>query len=102
MEDQEEGKRSYYIRWGDSEVRVLERGEEFSRCRHIRTGYEMTILTKYLFSGEEITGCNDSTDYVLPVRKGDILRIVERTSRGVLAKRDGVSGWYYGNLSVLK
>ena len=102
LEDQEEGKRSYYIRWGDSEVRVLERGEEFSRCRHIRTGYEMTILTKYLFSGEEITGCNDSTDYVLPVRKGDILRIVERTSRGVLAKLDGVSGWYYGNLSVLK
>ena len=98
LEDQEEGKQSYYIRWGDSRVRVLERGKEFSRCRHLRTGYEMDILTKYLFRPEEETDCNDSTDYVLPVRAGDSLRIVERTSRGVLAKRDGVSGWYFGKL----
>ena len=79
-------------------VQVLQRGEEFSRCRHVRTGYEMDILTKYLFRPEEETDCNDSTDYVLPVRAGDSLRIVERTSRGVLAKRDGVSGWYFGKL----
>ncbi len=99
LEDQEEGPRSWYIRWGDSQVRVLRRGAEFSRCRHVRTGYEMDILTKYLFSDEEVTGCNDSTDYILPVRAGDRLRIVERTSRGVLAKRNGVSGWYFGRLS---
>ena len=98
LEDQEAGSRSYYIRWGDSDVQVLERGGEFSRCRHVRTGYEMDILTKYLFTGEEITGCNDSTDYVLPVRAGDELRIVEETSRGVLAKKDGVSGWYFGKI----
>ena len=98
LEDQEGGERSWYIRWGDSEVRVLERGEEFSRCRHVRTGYEMEILTKYLFTEEEVTGCNDSTDYVLPVRAGDELRIVEETSRGVLAKKDGVSGWYFGKI----
>ena len=98
LEDQEAGGRSYYIRWGDSDVRVLERGEEFSRCRHVRTGYEMEILTKYLFTEEEVTGCNDSTDYVLPVRAGDELRIVEETSRGVLAKKDGVSGWYFGKI----
>ena len=77
---------------------MLERGEEFSRCRHVRTGYEMEILTKYLFTEEEVTGCNDSTDYVLPVRAGDELRIVEETSRGVLAKKDGVSGWYFGKI----
>ncbi len=99
LEDQKEGARSYYIRWGDSQVEVLQRGEEFSRCRHLRTGYEMDILTKYLFTEETITGCNDSTDYVLPVRCGDTLRIVERTSRGVLAKHNGVSGWYFGKLT---
>ena len=98
LEEQTEGQRSCYIRWGDSEVRVLKRGEEFSHCRHLRTGYEMDILTKYLLSDEEITGCNDSTDYILPVHAGDTLRIVEKTSRGVLAKRNGVSGWYAGKL----
>ena len=96
LDNQLEGEHSYYIRWGDSEVQVLERGEEFSRCRHVRTGYEMDILTKYLFTDAEVTGCNDSTDYILPVRAGDTLRIVERTSRGILCKRNGVSGWYSG------
>ena len=98
LDEQKESDHSYYIRWGDSEVRVLERGPEFSRCRHLRTGYEMDILTKNLFTEDEITGCKDSTDYVLPVKSGDVLHIVERTSRGVLAKHNGVSGWYFGNL----
>lgn len=100
LENQKEGSHSYYIRWGDSEVQVLERGEEFSHCRHVRTGYEMDILTKYLFSEDEITGCNDSTDFILPVQAGDVLHIVEQTSRGVLAKRNGVSGWYAGKLDM--
>lgn len=98
LSDQEEGERSYYIRWGDSDVQVLERGEEFSLCRHVRTGYEMKILTKYLFTDEEITGCNDCTDYILPLRKGDRVSLVETTSRGYFVKHRGVSGWYYGEL----
>ena len=98
LDAQSAGERSYYIRWGDSDVKVLSRGEEFSRCRHIRTGYEMDILTKYLFMDREITGCNDSTDYLLPLQPGDRIRITERTSRGVLAKHNGVSGWYQGRL----
>ena len=91
-------ERSYYIRWGDSRVQVLQRGEEFSRCRHIRTGYEMDILTRYLFTGEPITDCNDCTDYVLPLEPGDAVSVVEETSRGFFVKHKGVSGWYFGEL----
>ena len=98
LDDQQAGERSYYIRWGDSRVQVLERGKEFSHCRHIRTGYEMDILTKYLFTEEEYTNCNDCTDYILPINAGDELRIVEETSRGFFVKRKGVSGWYFGRL----
>ena len=96
LDDQEPGAHSYYIRWGDSLVQVLRRGEEFSRCRHVRTGYEMDILTKYLFEEKTFTDCNDCTDYILPLRAGEKISIVERTSRGVFAKHNGVSGWYYG------
>ena len=46
LSDQAASERSAYIRWGDSRVEVLERGPEFSRCRHVRTGYELDILTK--------------------------------------------------------
>ena len=92
------GGRSYYIRWGDSTVQVLERGTEFSRCRHLRTGYEMDIITKYLFSDAAFTDCNDCTDYVLPLKAGDRVRVVEETSRGFFVKHEGTSGWYFGPL----
>lgn len=99
---QAEGERSYYIRWGDSTVEVLERGEEFSLCRHVRTGYELRILTKFLFTDERITGCNDCTDRVLPLAPGDIVSVTEKTSEGFLVKHNGVSGWYCGELEEIK
>lgn len=95
---QAEGASSYYIRWGDSTVEVLERGEEFSRCRHVRTGYEMDILTRYLFTDNRITDCNDCTDYILPLCAGDTVSIVEETSRGYFVKHNSISGWYFGEV----
>jgi len=95
---QQASPRSYYIRWGDSTVEVLERGAEFSRCRHVRTGYEMDILTKYLFTQEKVTDCNDCTDYALPLEAGDTVSIIETTSRGYFVKHKGISGWYFGDL----
>jgi protein phosphatase len=98
LSDQAASERSAYIRWGDSRVQVLERGEEFSRCRHVRTGYELDILTKYLFSDGAYTDCNDCTDYVLPLEPGDEVSVVETTGRGFFVKHNGVSGWYFGEL----
>ncbi|MEG2008480.1 MAG: metallophosphoesterase [Oscillospiraceae bacterium] len=88
--------RSTYIRWGDNEVEVLRAGGEFSRCRHVRTGYELDILTKYLSADKGVVRCNDCTDYVLPLAAGDEVSVVELTGRGALVKHKGVSGWYYG------
>lgn len=91
-------ERSIYVRWGDNEVEILSRGEEFSRIRHVRTGYELDILTRYLYGESGVVRCNDCTDYILPLKAGDEVSIVETTSRGYLCKHDGVSGWYYGEL----
>ena len=99
LQAQEAGARSYYIRWGDNRVQVLRRGEEFSLCRHVRTGYEMEILTKYLFSDGEYTDCNDCTDDVLALAPGDRVSVVETTSRGYFVKHRGRSGWYFGELA---
>ncbi len=98
-EAQEPSARSYYIRWGDNRVQVLRRGEEFSLCRHVRTGYEMEILSKYLFTDDTYTDCNDCTDDVLALRPGDRVSVVETTSRGYFVKHEGRSGWYFGALS---
>lgn len=93
---QESTGKSYYIRYGDNEVEILSRGAEFCRCRHLRTGYEMDILTKYVWEKDGRVMVNDCTDYVLDVKPGDEISIVEKTSRGYFAKKNGVSGWYYG------
>lgn len=90
--------RSYYIRWGDAEVEILERGPEFSRIRHSRTGYEMDVLTRYLKEDGSRCSVNDCTDYVLPLRPGDTVSVVETTSRGYFVKHNGISGWYFGAL----
>jgi protein phosphatase len=93
---QEGSKKSAYIRWGDNIVEVLRPGEEFSLCRHVRTGYEMEIQTKYLSGDRGVIRCNDSTDYVLPLEEGDEVSVVDVTSRGALVKHNGTSGWYFG------
>jgi len=98
LEEQKASEKSWYIRWGDALVEVLERGEEFSHCRHKRTGYEMDILTRYLFGDGRQCEVNDCTDYVLPLQRGDIVSIVEVTSRGYFVKHNGISGWYFGEL----
>jgi len=99
--DQAASARSYYIRWGDAAVDVLRRGAEFSRIRHRRTGYEMDVLTKYLRETDDGTIVNDCTDYVLPLRAGDTVSVVETSSRGYFVKHNGVSGWYFGALELL-
>jgi len=98
-EAQTASARSYYIRWGDAQVQVLQRGGEFSHIRHVRTGYEMEVLTKYLLGDGEVCSVNDCTDYVLPLSPGDTVSVVETTSRGYFVKHNGVSGWYSGKLA---
>lgn len=90
---------SYYIRWGDNVVRLLKKEGEFSICRHVRTGYTCEIPTAYLTAQEDgsyIT--RDYSDYMLNVEPGDRLRIIDETSRGVIAKKNGRVGWYLGAL----
>ena len=98
LDDQQGSSRSYYIRWGDNRVQVLEEGEEFSRCRHVRTGYEMDILTCFLRRDAQGITTNDCTDYLLPVTAGEKLSLVRETGRGLLCKKNGVSGWYRGRI----
>lgn len=96
LEGQDTSANPVNIRWGRSALEVLERGKEFSRCRHVESGKELDILNEYLRFGPEGVTCEDSTDYRLPVARGDELAVVRTTSRGLLCKKDGVTGWYFG------
>lgn len=99
LEDQAPSPDPINIRWGRSALEVLEKGEEFSRCRHLESGRVLDVLTDYLRYDQRGVHCEDSTDYLLPVKAGDRLSVVRRTRRGALAKKDGATGWYLGKLA---
>ena len=98
LDSQIPSQHSVNIRWGKNRVQPLEEAGEFVRCRHMETGRELWILRDYLYLQEGELRCQDATDYLLPVAPGDRLSIVRETSRGYLAKKDGVTGWYRGRL----
>ena len=99
LDRQEASTNSINIRWGRSDLELLEPGEEVSLCRHVESGRELYILTSYLRRDGDRLWCEDSTDYCLPVLPGDRLSLVAQTSRGYLMKKNGVTGWYSGRLA---
>ena len=98
LDSQAASTNSLNLRWSEREITVLEKGEEFCRCRHIASGRVLDILTEYIYEKGGVTRCEDSTDYRLPVSPGDTLSLVRSTSRGCLCKKDGVTGWYFGRV----
>lgn len=99
LDRQEESRDPLNIRWGHSALELVEPGEELSLCRHLESGRTLPILNQYLRQGPHGLWCEDSTDYRLPVSPGDLLSVVQPTKQGVLCKKAGVTGWYYGRMS---
>jgi hypothetical protein len=88
------------IRFTDNLVEILERQGEFTLCRHKSTGRVLSILTSHLWTpDDDESHCSDSTDYRLPVSPGDRLSIISETKQGYLAKKDGITGWYQGQIA---
>ena len=98
---QRKSRRSAYIRWGDNYVTPLELGRKWCRIRHDRTGYVMDVPTDFLYEKYGQLMVNDVTDYRPDLAVGDRLSVVRRTERGYWIKKDGVTGWYGGELEYL-
>ena len=96
LDRQEPSQDSINIRWGRADLELLEPGEELSRCRHLESGRELDILNDYLYEADGATYTQDATDYRLEVRPGDTLSLVRRVQGGCLAKKNSVTGWYFG------
>lgn len=99
LDRQEPSERSISIHWGDTDIRLVEQGEEFSLVEHISTGYRLRMYNKYIYGFTPETKCNDYTDAVLAVFPGDTLSLVYETSEGCLVKCNGKTGWYFGRMT---
>lgn len=101
LEQQSPKDSSLNIRWGHSEVNILQRRGEFTLCRHLESGQELEILTSFLKRRHGTYTCEDATDYLLPVSPGDVFSLSQEVQGGVLGKKDGITGWYWGNYEKL-
>ncbi len=101
QEDQCPSTDSINVRWGHNLVEIIREGKEFSLCKHLETGKTLLILTKYLRQEGDKTLCQDCTDYRLPVSVGDRLSLCEVVEGGILAKKNGQTGWYWGKYTLV-
>jgi len=92
---QEESTDPIYIRWIDNKIKILEKAEEATYIEHLSTGRKLWIPNVFILDD---TRCYDYTDYILPVRRGDLLSLVKELPTGYMVKKNGVLGWYYGKL----
>ncbi|QHQ61323.1 metallophosphoesterase [Anaerocolumna sedimenticola] len=99
--DLQEKQNSMLIHWIDNKINVLEKEEEFSYCEHNSTKYRMWILNKYIYKEKDGYYCEDSTDYQLPVKTGEMVSVIEITKKGYLIKQNGITGWVCGNIKLL-
>ena len=94
-------KESTNVRWTDGKVKVLEHSDGLSYCMHLITGQKLWILDDVLSEEDGIMWADEGTDYELTLEQGEEVSVVRMTSRGHLVKKDGVMGWYYGELELI-
>ena len=97
---QEASPHSFCIHWIDNEIEILRENDGIIHIRHLRTGYEMDILSSQIYSCTSPARCAEVTDYRLPVQPGDKLSLIDpqRCVFGYFCKKDGVIGWYAGRI----
>ncbi len=97
LEEQEGSDAHFSINWLDNDVKLIRCLDEFALIEHISSSRRIWVTRDSLWStdngGLKVNRC---TDNMLDVKVGDELTVVQKTSRGILAKKNGVIGWYTG------
>lgn len=103
LDSQSASETSVNICWGDNEVRILGIEETAVEVEHIESGRVFWLPTDYIWdqsklSVGEIAEASSCTDHRLEINAGDEISVIRKTNRGILAKKNGIVGWYYGKI----
>ena len=102
LDMQKPSEASLNIHWGDTDIILIEKGDEFSLVEHASTGYRLRMYNEYIYGFEKNTTCNDYTDAVLEVNECDVLSLIYKTNEGCIVKNKGRTGWYYGKFEEIR
>ncbi|MDY5278939.1 metallophosphoesterase [Sharpea porci] len=95
LEDVHEGSHDYHkICFPDYEVIMLEEGQEFSKCRHVKSGVEMMIKNEFLYTRSSKLYClDDYTDRFLALEKGSEVKVIGQYGKYSYVSFKGAVGW---------
>ncbi|HCJ37971.1 MAG TPA: serine/threonine protein phosphatase, partial [Erysipelotrichaceae bacterium] len=95
QEDMHEGSHDYHkICFPDYEVIMIEKGPEFSKCRHVKSGIEMMIKNEFLYTRSSKLYClDDYTDRFLALTKGSEVKVIGQYGKYSYVSFNGAVGW---------
>lgn len=102
LDDQEASEDPLTLDFPRTEVQNVRQDGAQAVCFVPALGREITVPADHLYSYKGKRYCYNMTTYRLPVRAEDILSCCDVEPQGVLAKRDGIVGYYAGRYEFLE
>ncbi|MEF2781662.1 MAG: metallophosphoesterase [Clostridium sp.] len=83
----------FSLTWHESEVKILKKEKDDYYCHHIASKRDIWIPSSFIEIKNETAYAYNYTNFLLPVKKNDYVKIVYEGKHHVLAKKQGLLGW---------
>lgn len=101
LEDQKESLDSITLLFPHTEIEIIEENEEESLCFIPYINQKLYIKNKNIYDYKRKTYCSDFTTYQIEVQAGDILSLCKDEQDKIMAKKEGIVGYYTGKYECL-
>ncbi len=101
LDSQEASENPLTLEFPRTEVEIIRKTERESICYVPALGLEMNVANDHLYTYKGKDYCYNMTTYQLPVQAGDVLSCCDVEPQGLLAKRNGIVGYYTGRYKFL-
>lgn len=102
LNDQQEGHEQLNLCFPYTRVEIIKKNETNAICYMPAFDEERTFQNENLYEYKGNMYCYDCVIHDLEIHKNDILSLLQKTDNGLYVKKDGISGWYYGDYEILE
>lgn len=101
LDSQEESQEPFTLLFPHTRIDSMREMREGNYCVFSSLNKELLIAKDRIYRYKGTYYCYDFTTYCLPVRAGERLSYCGKEGAGILVKRDGIVGNYYGRYELL-
>ena len=102
LEKQVESKNPVSLIFPKTKLNVLNEKGDICECYFPATDRTIEINKNTIYTYKNETYCSDFTTYNLPTEIGDIVSFCKELDNGILIKRNGIVGKYYGKYEFIE